>query len=178
MIEVEAKIKIASPEIFRKNCRKFARFIRKEKKIDYYYTLENLKQYPKKSLRIRKRKGLYEVNFKQRLSYIKGVHAKNEHEFILNDISTFLDLIKDFGFKQWLIKEKISEIYRIGNNFNIEINFVKHLGWFIEIEYLTDKKGIPNARNKILDIINRLKINKNNIIKEGYTKLLWNQKNF
>ena len=110
MIEVEAKIKISSPEVFRRNIKKLAKFIGKERKTDYYYTLESLKNYPGKSLRIRKRKGFYEINFKQRLSYVKGIHAKNEHEFKVKDVAPFLDLIKEFGFKQWLIKEKISEI--------------------------------------------------------------------
>lgn len=176
MIEVEAKIKISSPEKFRRNIKKLAKFMGKENKIDSYYTLENVKNYPGKSLRIRKRKGVYEINFKQRLSYVKGIHAKNEHEFKLKNITPFLDLIKEFGFKKWLIKEKISEIYRINNNFHIELNLVKHLGWFIEIEYLTDKKGISNARDKILYIINKLGIDSDDIIKEGYTKLLWKER--
>ena len=173
MIEVEAKIKVSNPELFRKGIKKLAKFIGKENKIDSYYTLENARNYPGKSLRIRKRKGIYEINFKQRLSYIKGIHAKNEHEFTVKDITPFLDLIKEFGFKQWLIKEKISEVYKINNNFHIEINFVKHLGWFIEIEYLTDNKGISHARDKVLDVINKLGINSNDIVKEGYTRLLW-----
>ncbi len=176
MIEVEAKIWISDPAIFRKRIKKIAKFVHKEKKIDDYYTLESLKKYPMKSLRIRKRRDIYEINFKQRLSYLNRVHAKNEREFILRDVMPFLDLIKDFGFKQWLRKEKLSEIYEINKKFHVEINKVKHLGWFLEIEYLCDKEDIEMARGRVLQVIDKLDIRRKQIIKEGYTKMLWDKR--
>ncbi len=175
MIEVEAKIKVSDPAVFRRRIKKIANFVNKEKKIDDYYTLESLKKYPLKSLRIRKKGNIHEINFKQRLSYANGVHAKNEKEFILKDVEPFLELIRDFGFKQWLRKEKSSETYEISKNFHIEINYVKHLGWFSEIEYLCEKKDIEMARKKVLEIINGLNISKKDIVKEGYTRMLWDK---
>ncbi|MDO8460569.1 MAG: class IV adenylate cyclase [Nanoarchaeota archaeon] len=174
-IEVEIKIKISSPQQFRKKASGLGKFIGIEKKIDDYYTLEELSHYPKKSLRIRKRKGQYEVNFKQKLSYINGAHAKKEYEFIIPDIKDFLDLIKEFGFKKWLHKEKISEVYEIKKNFHIEINHVKNLGWYLEIEYLATPSEIKEGRKEIDKIINKLGITNEPIIKQGYTKLLWNK---
>lgn len=175
MIEVEAKIRISNPDIFRKKVGKIARFVNKEKKVDDYYTLESLKRYPMKSLRIRKIRSIHVINFKERLSYVKGVHAKNEREFILRDVGPFLDLIKDFGFRRWLRKDKSSETYEINKNFHIEINYVKYLGWFLEIEYLCEKKDISFARKKVLEIIAQLGIRKEQIEKEGYTKMLWDK---
>ena len=175
MIVVEAKIKILNPDIFRKEIKKLAKFIETEHKIDDYYTLQSTKAYPKKSLRIRRKDNIYEINFKEKLSYIKGIHAKNEHEFIIDSINPFLDLIKDFGFKHWLRKEKTTELYNISKNFNIELNHVKSLGWFLEIEYLTDKEHILFARKRILKIMKKLNIHKEKIMEKGYTKILWNK---
>ena len=175
MIEVEAKIKIPEPSLFRKKAGELGKFIAKLSKIDDYYTLEDLKNYPKKSLRIRKLNNFHEINFKQRLSYVQGVHAKNEQEFKIKDIAPFLNLINDFGFKKWLRKEKLSEVYEISRNFHIEINYVNHLGWFLEIEYLCNKKDIFKARKKVLSLVEKLGISKKNIVKEGYTKLLWDK---
>jgi len=176
MIEVEAKIKIPAPEKYKKLVSQIARPIKTIKKTDTYYTLEKSpkKTYPKKSLRIRKTNKDYKINFKQKLSYIKGIHAKNEQEFTTSDINNFLNLIKDFGFKKWLTKIKHSEIYEINKNFHIEINNVKKLGWFIEVEYLTTKDNIPKARQQVLKILKQLNPDKKQIIKDGYTKLLWN----
>lgn len=176
MIEVEAKIKISNPAKFRTRIAEIAMFKEKEKKIDSYYTLEkNKSKYPKKSLRVRKINHSYQINFKQKLSYLKGIYAKDEHEFEFTDIDNFRILIKNFGFRLWLIKEKYSEIYEIKKNFHIELNNVKNLGWFIEIEYLTDKKNIAKARKEIQGTIKKLVLEKEKIIKEGYTKLLWNK---
>ncbi len=176
MIEVEAKVKLNNVEEARRKLKKIVRLIKKEKKSDDYYSLAHSKKYPKKSLRIRKRENHYEINFKQKLSYIKGVHAKIESEFNVSDIKNFLKLIKDFGFKKWLTKYKTSEIYRIKNNFNVELNHVKSLGWFLEIEYLVKNENqIPKARKEILEIMKKLNISPNQIRKEGYTKMLWDK---
>ncbi len=175
MIEVEAKVRIFDPENFRKKIKKISRFVRKEKKIDDYYTLESGKSYPKKSLRIRKKGGVYEVNFKRRLSFVKGIHAKNEEEFVVSNIVPFVDLIENFGFRRWLRKEKATELYNVGKNFNIELNEVKNLGWFLEIEYMCDLKNLGIARKKVLEIISLLGIKNKDIISEGYTKMLWDK---
>lgn len=176
MIEVEAKIRISDPNKFREKIKHIAKFAKKEKKIDNYYTLQPLNSYPTKSLRIRKRGKIYEINFKQKLSYIKGIHAKNEHEFYVSNPTSFLNLIKDFGFRPWLRKEKITELYKIKNNFHIEINKVKNLGWFLEVEYLSTKKSINKAREQVLNIIKKLGIEKKDIIADGYTKMLWDKR--
>jgi|SRR3989344_4097046 len=175
MIEVEAKIHINGPEEFREKASKLGKYIGKEDKLDDYYTLENIKEFPQKSLRVRKRNNIYEVNFKNKINYIKGVHAKNEEEFQVTDISPFLNLIHEFGFKRWLRKEKTSEIYEIKKDFHIEINNVKNLGWFLEVEYLADKRHIGQARSSVLKIIKELGIDKKDIIEEGYTKMLWGE---
>jgi len=178
MIEVEAKIKIKSPSEFREKIKKLAKFVKKEKKVDDYYTLESLKKYPRKSLRIRMLNGHYEVNIKKRVSLVNGVHAKKEVELNSSekDLPTFLEIIKDFGFKKWLRKDKTTELYRIRKNFNIEINYVKRLGWFLEVEYLATKKEMKKARGEVLKVVKKLGINEKNIIKDGYTKILWDLK--
>jgi len=176
MIEVEAKTAILNPIEFREKAKKIGRFTEKEKKIDDYYTLQELNSYPKKSLRIRKINSFYMINFKRGISYVQGVHAKKENEFKVSDLKGFLDLIKDFGFVKWLTKEKESEIYRIKDNFHIEINKVKHLGWFLEVEYLVAKDSeIPRARKEILNAMRKLGIDKKDISREGYTKMLWDK---
>lgn len=173
MIEVEAKVKISSPEKYRKLAKRLGNLVEKEEKIDDYYTLQKNKSYPKKSLRVRKKNGIYEINFKERISYKNGIHAKNEQEFQVTDIHNFLALIANFGFKKWLTKIKHSEIYEIKKNFHIEINQVKSLGWFLEIEYLTEKNQIEKARKEIQEVMKKLQVQKNQIVKDGYTKMLW-----
>ena len=175
MIEVESKIRISNPKEFKKKVSKLFKYKSEQTKVDDYYALGEIKNYAKRSLRIRHTgKGIYVINFKQRISYTQGVHAKNEEEFQVTDIQHFLDLIQDFGFKKWLTKEKRSQTYQIKKDFTIELNKVKKLGWFAEVEYLVpSKKDIPKARKAILEVMKQLDISQKNIVKSGYTKMLW-----
>ena len=176
MIEVESKARIINPERFRVLAQKIGHYKGKERKIDDYYTLENTKNYPKKSLRVRKRSGFHEINFKQRIFYENGVYAKKETEFKVPDIESFIKLINEFGFKKWLTKEKYTELYEIKKNFHIELNHVKKLGWFVEVEYLATPKNMEYAKKEVLEVIKKLGIANKDIVKEGYTKLLWDKK--
>lgn len=176
MIEVEAKIAISNPKKYRQEAKKLGKFICRKKKVDDYYTLQSLKSYPKKSLRVRKMGSFYVINFKKGLSYKDGIHAKKETEFRVSDLKGFLSLIEDFGFRKWLTKVKESESYEIKKNFHIEINNVSKLGWFLEIEYLvSNEKEISRARREILKVIDRLGAGRKNIIRDGYTKMFWDK---
>lgn len=175
MIEVEAKLKISNPDYIRKKIKSLGKFVGVQKKVDDYYTLESLGYFPKKSLRIRHKDNVYEVNFKKRISDTDKVYAKNETEFQIKNIDSFVNLILDFGFKKWLRKEKTTELYKIKNNFHIELNNVKGLGWFIEVEYLCNKSDIKVARSSVLKIVEDLGFHKKDIVQDGYTKLLWNK---
>ena len=170
-IEVESKIKIKNPKEARKKIKKIAKFVKFERKIDDYYSLEN-NTYPKKSIRIRNKGKKVEVNFKKWLSYLKGVHAKSETEFEVSDLRGFFGLLNDFGFRKWMRKEKITELYKTRDNVNIELNYVKRLGWYIEIEVLCKKNEIANARKKVIEVRRKLGLHKN-IEKRGYTRQLW-----
>lgn len=170
-IEVESKIRVNDPVFARRKIKEIASFVKKEKKIDIYYSSQ-VNGFPKKSLRIRRKREIVEVNFKQWISYKHGVHAKKEVEFKVSDLKGFFDLLKDFGFKEWLKKEKTTELYKTKDGINIELNNVKKLGWFIEIEILCEKKDIEKSRKRIIKLIDRLQLNKKDIEKSGYTKML------
>lgn len=172
--EVELKAKVKDPKPIRQKIKKIARFVKKVKKVDHYYTLEK-KGYPTKSLRIRNQGCFHLVNFKKRISYLQGIYAKKEVEFNLEDVTGFLAVLKEFGFRQWITKYKESEIYRC-KSANIELNHLRGLGWFVEVEILTTNK-VFEARKTILTIFKLLGINKKDIEKKGYTRLLWEKQN-
>ncbi len=171
--EVELKARIKDPKLIRQKIKKIAKFVKKIKKVDDYYTLEK-KGYPTKSLRIRNQGRIHQVNFKKRVSYSQGIHTKKEVEFNLQDIKGFLAVLKEFGFRLWITKYKESEIYK-RKSANIELNHLQGLGWFVEVEILTVNK-VSEARKTILTVFKLLGINKRDIEKKGYTRLLWEKK--
>jgi adenylate cyclase, class 2 len=173
-VEVESKIKVSNVDDARVRIKKIAKFVGNEHKKDDYYTLEKI-SYPKKSLRVRDKGKKREVNFKEWRSYKYGIWAKKEVEFTVSDLNNFFDLLDDFGFRKWMSKEKKTELYRTKDGVNIELNYVKNLGWFIEIEILSKDggKNIDDARRKIRKIMDQLGVKKKLLRKKGYTKMLW-----
>ena len=172
-VEVETKIPIGNVADVRKRIKKIAIFVRKENKKDDYYSLEYF-NYPEKSLRVRDKGKSMEVNFKRRKSYSKGVHAKTEVQFQISDIRGFFELIKDFGFRKWLHKEKSTELYKTPEGVNIELNHVRGLGWFLEIEVLSLPKNVASARRKVIAVREKLGFGEGDAEPRGYTKQLWN----
>lgn len=177
-IEVETKIPFKEKDLnlVRQKIKKIAKFVKKQIKKDDYYTLEYF-QYPEKSLRVRDMGKIREVNFKKRISLVGGIHAKKEVQFQISDVKGFFDLINDFGFRKWLHKEKTTELYKAKNGVNIELNHVKKLGWFLELEFLCSSKDINNARKKIIEVRDSLGFTEKDSEVRGYTKQLWALKN-
>ena len=174
-IEVESKIKVHDVKHAREQIRKIAKFMGIENKKDSYYSL-TYKDYPKKSLRIRDKGKSREINFKEWRNYKDGIWAKKEVEFKVSDLKNFFDLLDDFGFKRWMRKEKKTYLYRTKSGVDIELNYVKKLGWFIEVEILCKKSEVSNARKKVKRVMDELGVEKKFIEKKGYTKILWELK--
>lgn len=183
ILEVETKIKIDNSEVqkIRKRIREIARFSKKGKKADDYFAIQKKPQYyPKKAFRIREMKDKYEVNFKKHLKnlWTKDIVVKQEYEFSLKgkeQVEDLLELFRDLGFKEWIKKIKWNETYKWKEDpkVSIELNRVKHLGYFIELEYLGKPHEVEKARKKLRKVMKQLNIKPEQIDNTGYTKMLW-----
>ena len=72
-------------------------------------------------------------------------------------------------------KRKTTEsyLYKKDKRVVIEINYVQHLGYYMEIEYLAKRHEVKKAKKKILMVLKELEIKKNQIDNIGYTKRLY-----
>jgi len=182
-LEVETKVRINDVASLRKKIKKIATLKNKETRIDNYFALQRRFRrhgYPKKSFRIRKKSDGYEVNFKKWLKkyWDSDVVVKQEFEFGLknkNSVDSLLVLFEDLGFVAWIKKRKNSEIYfhKKDKRILIEIHKVKHLGYFMEIEYKCTQNEMEQAKRKIRATLKELEIDKKDIDNTGYTKMLW-----
>jgi len=180
ILEVETKIKLEDSQVdeYRKRIKEIAKFSKKGKKVDDYFAIQRW-GYPKKAFRTRTTRDHIEINFKKHLKkfWTKHVVVKQEFEFTIpkENYDDLIELFKDVGFKEWVRKEKFNETYKYKKDpkVSIELNRVKYLGYFIEIEYLVTASEINKAIKKIQKVIKDLKINENQIDNTGYTKMLW-----
>ncbi len=180
-LEVETKIKLEDSEVskIKNKIKEIAIFEKKGKKADDYFAIQK-NGYPKKAFRIRAMKDEFEVNFKKWLTklWTKDIVVKQEFEFKLkgkDEVKDLLALFEDLGFKEWVKKIKRNETYKYKKDkrASIEINKVKHLGYFLEIEYLCQKSELKKARSRIREILKILDIKPYQIDNTGYTKMLW-----
>jgi len=183
-LEVETKVKIDDDKVneFRDKIKKIAVFVKKGRKQDDYFAIRRRikSAYPKKAFRIRASKDEFEVNFKKWLKkyWTDDIVVKQEFEFKLKGkdaVEDLLELFRDLGFKEWMKKTKDNETYayKKDKRLSIEINNVKNLGYFIEMEYLSKMSELEKARKKIREVLKILKINPEQIDNTGYTKMLW-----
>ena len=180
-LEVETKVKLQDKQIpaLRKRIKKIATLKKKGTKTDDYFAIQE-KGYPKKAFRIRAQKDSFEVTFKKWITelWTPEVVVKQEYEFELDGkekAEDMLNLFKDLGFKEWVKKIKRNETYKYKKNkkLSIEINHVKHLGYFMEMEYLCRKPEAKKAIRLITKVLKELEIDFNQIDNTGYTKMLW-----
>ena len=179
-LEVETKVCLNKEEIpvLRKRLQKIAKLEKIGTKGDDYFAIQ-AKDYPKKAFRIRNKGEVHEINFKKWLTkhWTKDIVVKEEFEFEIEtkNLDSFIALMKDLGFVEWMKKIKHSESYRYLKNskVDIELNKVKHLGWFMEIEYLCPPRELEKARKTIRKILTDLQVSPDKIDNTGYTKMLW-----
>jgi adenylate cyclase class 2 len=178
-LEVETKVKIDDYSSFKKKIEKIAKLSKKEIKIDNYFSI-NKKGYPEKAFRVREKNNKYEINFKKWVKkyWTPYIVVKEEFEFGTDDPENLIFMMRDLGFSKWLKKEKKCLIYTYNKNkkASIELNKVKRLGNFIEVEYLCQAKELSKAKKTIMQILKELDIKKEQIDNTGYTKLLWKKK--
>ncbi len=182
-LEVETKVKLDEREVksLREKIKKIANFVKSGTKGDDYFAIRR-NGYPKKAFRIRATKDEFEINFKKWLKklWTKEIVVKQEFEFKLRgkeEVEDLLALFRDLGFVEWVKKIKKNETYayKKDKRASIEINNVKHLGSFMEIEYLCQPHELNKARKKIREILKILEINPKKIDNTGYTRMLWDK---
>jgi predicted adenylyl cyclase CyaB len=186
-LEVETKIPVKNSDVveMRKRIRKIGKFVKKETRGDDYFALRRKFRrhgYPKKAFRIRQKPAYFEVNFKNWLKNLwsDDIIVKEEFEFKLkekDEVDNLLALFKDLGFVQWMKKRKTSESYthKKDKRLIIELNKVAHLGYFIEMEYLSQRHEMTKAKKKIRGAMKELGLTKKDVNNKGYTRALWDK---
>lgn len=120
-------------------------------------------------VRIRSVNGKNELNLKKQS---KDIINSKEIEFEVSDYNGAYDFLDTLGLKEWVIVEKIRVTGKY-EEFNVCIDTVKHLGSFIEIEFVTeDDKNINGYEEKILEVAKKLGIDIKNRVNSHYDTML------
>jgi adenylate cyclase, class 2 len=168
MYEIEAKVAINRKDFERLSgkLKKEAGFKEKSIKKDIYFNNAG-----DASVRIREKdkKSYFDIKDK---GIRNGTEVNIEMEWGIKDVKKWVALLGKIGIRPGIRKIKRTEAYRM-NGFDIELNYVAGLGYFLEIERIVKSKtDIPEAKKELIEMFNELGYSQKDFEKKYYLELL------
>ncbi len=181
--EIEIKIKL-DKESFSKvrekveNC---AKFIKKVQQTDEYFTPAHSNfvepKFPFEWLSIRKRGGKAILNYKHFHPENAEIHTHcDELETEINNPEGMRKIFSALGFKKLVVVDKEREVFVYEDEFEIALDVVKDLGYFIEIETMKDFGSVEEARKRLFEFAKILGVDVSNPDLRGYPFLMMEKK--
>ncbi len=178
-VEVEIKVPLGEREFaeVREKLGNIARLEKKTEQSDEYFNPPHkdflAPEFPFEWLSIRKRGDKAILNYKHWYPENTGeaTHC-DEFETEISKPEKLTKLFSALGFKPIVTVEKQRETWVCGDEFEIALDTVKDLGWFIEVEALKDFGGPEKTRERILEFAKSLGVDTSNEDFRGYPFLL------
>jgi len=174
-IEVEIKTKISKKQFadIKLKLKKISKPIKEIHHIDDYYTPKHkdfLKpKYPYEWLSVRNRGSKVILNYK--CWYPKGVKNTkycDEYETEVSDIDQLKKIFKVLDIKKIVTVDKKRLSFNYKNKFEIALDEVKGLGFFIEVEALKNKRNLNETHKELVEFAKTLGVEKIIMVPGGY----------
>ncbi len=156
-----------------KKLNKVANFLGNNHQIDRYFNAPHrdfLKPaHPVEYLRLRESNGSGSINYKYWYKDDEEAFTHcDEYESEISNTSALKKILTKLDFKEYLTVDKIRKSYNINGGFEVDLDQVKGLGYFVEIETLRDFGSVEKARAEIMALAKTLNINTTKVEKFGY----------
>lgn len=175
-VEIEIKIKI-NEEKFNKLKKFFnsnATFVKEVEQKDEYFTSKfedfTKEKYPYKWLSIRERGEKKILNYKHFYPEKEEIHLYcDEYEVIIDDIDRMKKIFNELNIISFALIHKNRNIYMYKNDkYEIALDKVENLGYFIEIEVKKIELDIEEERKLLDDEAKKLNLNLDDVDQRGY----------
>ena len=182
-IEIEIKISTDKKTFgkVKKYLKAHAKFVFSSKEVDKYYNAPHRDflelKHPEEYLRIRIKGGSGAVTYKKVYFNDDGwkTHA-DEYESKINDTNQLEKIFSVLNFDNFLTIDKQRESYEFEDKFEIDLDTVKGLGCFVEIEATKDFGGRDATYNEIANFAKKLGLNPKNQDNDGYVLMMMKKK--
>ena len=170
--EVEIKARVRDPNHFEARAAKLGLYLKDSEKEDIYFRpVGETSPAPDTRYRLRRENETAVVTFKQK-QVIDGFVVSDEVEFSVDDLQSFFRFTHFIGFEPFVVKHKRSRVYQVGRT-HIELNNVKHLGYFTEIEILCETEDeVSAARDEIMALLPELSLSKADLVEDSYIVMI------
>lgn len=175
--EIEIKLEI-DEEKYNEIIKLLGKELKEKHQIDTYFSPEGNNFFEKEindeALRIREENNESFFNYKHIIFGENNldIHIE-EYETKIENVEQLIKILKASGINKVLVVDKQRKKYIYKDIYEICLDKVKDLGYFIEIEINSDKYNIQEANKKLLEMAMELKldISKRNL--EGYSNLMY-----
>lgn len=182
-IEVEIKLEVSGQEFNRvkDKLKQISKFEKVINQIDEYFDLPHRSfldcEYPYEWISIRKRGNKNLFQFKRLFppNTLEFSHAE-EFETEVKDIDKLREILLLIDIKSLVIVDKTRETYNYNDEFEIALDSVKDLGYFIEIEAKKDFGGVEETKKRVIEFAESIGIDSSKRVKRGYPYLLMEKK--
>lgn len=177
-MEIELRAKVTSPKILEEKLKQLSNLIEKkggERQVDIYFKHEG-EENEKMVIRIRKdytnNKAI--LTFKSKSKHSDDI-AWADFDTQIEDPDRLENLLISSGYVYFCLIDKIRQSFTY-KEFEINIDNIRDLGLFIEIEKNGEENKVENIRQEIIELLNLLGIGENSIISQGYVQLVLGNK--
>lgn len=177
--EIEIKIKLDKDSFskVKENVENTAKFVKKVRQSDEYFTPAHRNftepKFPFEWLRIRKRGDKAILNYKHFHPDNAEVHTHcDEFEAEIKNPEGLKKIFSALNFKSLVTVDKEREAYNYGDEFEIALDIVKDLGYFIEIEMMKDFGSVEKARERLFRLAKLLGVDTSDPDLRGYPYLM------
>ncbi len=172
-IETEVKVKIRDLATLKNQLKKLkAKHIGVSHQLDTYFLVKPVKyRYDKGYPIIRVRQDLIKKKSFLELHKVIDLYRAEEYEVAIADVISAKAILVKLGYQFSAVIDKKRERYQLGQ-INIDLDTVKGLGQFMEVEVMNRKKN--ESIKKIYDLLSQLGIQNQDIIPDlRYLDMLW-----
>jgi adenylate cyclase class 2 len=174
-IEIEIKIKIDENQVeqAKLNLNKLGQLKNITEQIDTYFAPSSnnylLEKFPFKWFSIRERNGKTILNYKHFFPEGAEQHSYcNEYETELSSKESMKAILNELNIFEVVEVNKVRETYIIGDNYEIVLDNVKGLGYYLEIEAMKDMGSPENVKSEMMQFISSIGITNYVVDHRGY----------
>lgn len=180
-IEIKIKLDLESFSKIREKVENTAKFVKKIQQIDEYFTPAHRNfvelKFPFEWLSIRKRGDKAILNYKHWLPENAEVHTHcDEFETEIKNPEGLKKIFSAINMKPLVAVDKEREVFTYEDEFEIALDVVKDLGYFIEIETMKSFGSVEKARGKLFEFAKILGVDTSNPDLRGYPFALMEKK--
>lgn len=179
-VEVEIKVILKDPKQAEEKILEIGKFLKTRKQIDKYFSPKDENYYEEvpaiKYLRVREEDGKNHLNYSYcHLADDESMLSTDEYEVEINSPEVAGQILEKIGMVLRITVTKERKYFEVGD-FEVTVDHIEELGYFMEIEAKKDFGGVDETRKACFNLLEKLGIDYKKAPDLGYPSMVEEKK--